>query len=161
MLKAGEYFVYSKYNLCSYFFIMLYAVSSYMEQCGKIWLYYYRSSHILCLYSHNSENTLTTLLKHDFHYHIDGLVQERCNSIGNALELRFSCTNPLICKCLPLCHWTHWGQWLCWLQPTSSIKRTQNQSIQTMTTLLGKHAYFVWDFCIDIVLNTLWALQDR
>ena len=24
---------------------------------------------------------------------IDGLVQERCNSIANALELRLSCTN--------------------------------------------------------------------
>ena len=29
--------------------------------------------------------------------HIDGLVQERLNSIANALELRLSCTNPLIC----------------------------------------------------------------
>ena len=26
--------------------------------------------------------------------HIDGLVQERRNSIANALELRLSCTNP-------------------------------------------------------------------
>ena len=29
--------------------------------------------------------------------YIDGLVQERRNSIANALELRFSCTNPSIC----------------------------------------------------------------
>ena len=28
--------------------------------------------------------------------YIDGLVQERCNSIANALELRLSCTNPSI-----------------------------------------------------------------
>ena len=28
--------------------------------------------------------------------YIDGLVQERRNSIANALELRPSCTNPLI-----------------------------------------------------------------
>ena len=28
--------------------------------------------------------------------HIGGLVQERCNSIANALELRLSCTNPSI-----------------------------------------------------------------
>ena len=34
------------------------------------------------------------LVKH----HIDGLVQERCNSIANTLELRLSCTNPLICQ---------------------------------------------------------------
>ena len=30
--------------------------------------------------------------------HIDGLVQERCNSIANAPELRLSCTNPSICN---------------------------------------------------------------
>ena len=29
-------------------------------------------------------------------HHFDGLVQERRNSIANALELRLSCTNPLI-----------------------------------------------------------------
>ena len=31
------------------------------------------------------------------YFYIDGLVQERRNSIANALELRLSCTNPLIC----------------------------------------------------------------
>ena len=37
----------------------------------------------------------------DRHY-VDGLVQERHNSIANALELRLSCTNPLM---LPIqCH---------------------------------------------------------
>ena len=30
------------------------------------------------------------------HLHINGLVQERCNSIANALELRFSCSHPSI-----------------------------------------------------------------
>ena len=29
-------------------------------------------------------------------HHINGLVQERCNSIANALELRISCINPAI-----------------------------------------------------------------
>ena len=29
-------------------------------------------------------------------HYIDGLMQERCNSIANALELHLSCTNPLI-----------------------------------------------------------------
>ena len=36
--------------------------------------------------------------------YIDGLVQERCNSIANALELSLSCTNPLIC--------VTWFQWV-------------------------------------------------
>ena len=31
-------------------------------------------------------------------YEIDGLVQERRNSIANAMELRLSCTNPSKCK---------------------------------------------------------------
>ena len=33
-----------------------------------------------------------------FNIAIDGLVQERRNSIANALELRLSCTNPLRCR---------------------------------------------------------------
>ena len=32
-----------------------------------------------------------------FRIHVDELVQERRNSTANALELRLSCTNPLIC----------------------------------------------------------------
>ena len=35
------------------------------------------------------------IFKHNLQY-IDGLVQERCKSIANALELPLSCTNPLI-----------------------------------------------------------------
>ena len=34
--------------------------------------------------------------------YIDGLVQERCNSIANALELRLSCTDPSTCTVKPL-----------------------------------------------------------
>ena len=33
----------------------------------------------------------------EFQPHIDGLVQERCNSIALAMELRLSCTYPSIC----------------------------------------------------------------
>ena len=35
-------------------------------------------------------------------YNIDGLVQERHNSIAKALELHLSCTNPSICSLLIL-----------------------------------------------------------
>ena len=37
-------------------------------------------------------------------YHIHGLVQERRNSIANALELRLSCTHPGCCRYLGK-HW--------------------------------------------------------
>ena len=33
-----------------------------------------------------------------YHHDIDGLVQERCKSIANALELCLSCTNPSLYK---------------------------------------------------------------
>ena len=36
--------------------------------------------------------------------HINGLVQERRNSIANAMELRLSCANPSTCW-LPCYHW--------------------------------------------------------
>ena len=48
--------------------------------------------------------------------HIDGLVQERHNSIANALELRLSCTNPLICIIF-----SHWQR------PWSATDRKQAQ----------------------------------
>ena len=38
--------------------------------------------------------------------HINGLVQERCNSIANALELHLSCTNPSICSHIWAAKWS-------------------------------------------------------
>ena len=38
----------------------------------------------------------SSLMQNAHGNNIDGLVQERHNSIANALELRLSCTNPLI-----------------------------------------------------------------
>ena len=32
--------------------------------------------------------------------HVDGLMQERRNSIANTLELRLSCTNPSLYTCI-------------------------------------------------------------
>ena len=36
------------------------------------------------------------IVRHLIHFYINGLVQERCRSIANALELHLSCTNPSI-----------------------------------------------------------------
>ena len=48
------------------------------------------------------------------YYHVDGLMQEIRNSIALAMELRFSCINPLMCKfVLHICKVSHihwWGQ---------------------------------------------------
>ena len=41
----------------------------------------------------------------DYRYHIYGLVQEKRNSIANALKLRLSCTNPSIC----ITAWDHFS----------------------------------------------------
>ena len=57
--------------------------------------------------------------------HFDGLVQERHNSIANALELRLSCTNPSICVCplqLTCC------RCLKWTQPSPSLLLPYSQS---------------------------------
>ena len=52
-------------------------------------------------------------MAHECPGHIDGLVQERRNSIANALELRLSCTNPSICGILQVCPtmavWSIWN----------------------------------------------------
>ena len=44
-----------------------------------------------------AERSLMQPVREDM-LHIDGLVQEKRNSIANALELRLSCTNSLICN---------------------------------------------------------------
>ena len=62
-------------------------------------------------------------------YEVDGLVQERRNSISNALELRLSCTNPsnenTFCTRTFMCPWwllkQPFGQTLEWLVSWDSI----------------------------------------
>ena len=51
-----------------------------------------------------SPEPMMTLLTEE---NIDGSVQERCNSIANALELHFSCTNPSICHQASMCELTY------------------------------------------------------
>ena len=59
----------------------------------KLWIY-------ICI-SHSS-----SMMKM---YNFDGLLQERCNSIANALELHLSCTYPSICPCGPkVMTWEFW-----------------------------------------------------
>ena len=41
-------------------------------------------------------------LTQPFVWHINALMQVKCNSIANALELRLSCTNPLIWAVMPM-----------------------------------------------------------
>ena len=55
------------------------------------------------IYASLGLNELTPLrinnpLIHHSKINIHGLVQERCNSVANTLELRLSCTNPSICS---------------------------------------------------------------
>ena len=57
--------------------------------------------------------------------HIDGLVQERCNSIANALELQQSCTKPSIrshntCYIARTSYYDNFNalpSWICWQNP--------------------------------------------
>ena len=59
---------------------------------GNQWRY--NESHLWEMGGHRTRIKLAShQVKKD---HLDGLVQERCNSIANAVELRLSCTNPFI-----------------------------------------------------------------
>ena len=49
--------------------------------------------HTICILEEIDDNVSRLFIIRD---HIDGLVQERLNSIANALELHLSCTNPPI-----------------------------------------------------------------
>ena len=51
----------------------------------------------MCMNLHD-EKERNRLEKNKHWNYVDGLVQERRNSIANALELRLSCTNLLICS---------------------------------------------------------------
>ena len=60
-----------------------------------------KKQHIHTFYSvvlhiFNKFNNRLCMVYHPYHKHIGGLVQERRNSIANALELPLSCTNPSI-----------------------------------------------------------------
>ena len=84
--------------------------------------------------------------------HIDGLVQERCNSSALAMELRLSCTNPSICiifsywlrPCSAIVGkiWAHtWRCYICnvfsyWLRPCSAINRNQTLRLITLSPQL-------------------------
>ena len=58
-----------------------------------------------CIFNNNNNNKIRGGAPYSIG-HFDGLVQERRNSLANALELRLSCTNPSIewyYFCVPLC----------------------------------------------------------
>ena len=69
-------------------------------------------------------------------YHIDGLVQERRNSIANALEVHLSCTNPSICTMQIYHHAWDFQQEPIW--PTSvKTKAVPHQVIQVPSIFCG------------------------
>ena len=75
--------------------------------------------------------------------HIDGLVQERCNSIANALELHLPFTNPLICRFLismtqAISMWRNDRKW--------NTDLLYFKTIQPVMSLLGIciHWWFEW-----------------
>ena len=61
--------------------------------------------HIKCdiLATKEYRRWISIVIHHRFTHQIDGLVQERRNSIADAMELRLSCTNPSKCRYTP-CH---------------------------------------------------------
>ena len=84
----------------------------------------------------SNDSILEIIICSQIHF-IDGLAQERCNSIANALELRLSCTNPSIwCKSYFLS--------LKWIQCSSFIG-----TYGTMKTTF-------WLFLVDYIKKIFW-----
>ena len=87
--------------------------------------------------------------------YIDGLGQERRNSIANALELHLSCTNPSICA-----HHSHHVN----IPPTSTDHNTQEESHCNLLNNLFMQG-FVHMLIINqslgyINLTAFWGLKD-
>ena len=68
--------------------------------------------------------------------HVDGLVQERRNSIANALELHLSCTNP----------------WMCWLDLSNIINLCSEMSQPHLEGILPKGPYLP---CVSMACRAL------
>ena len=71
--------------------------------------------------------------------HIDGLMQGRCYSIANALELLLSCTNTLICNVL-----SHWSR-LC-----SAMEKKKRPYFTGFSTV----PFYTWQ--ILVVSGSMW-----
>ena len=53
---------------------------------------------LICILTSEINYKIIAILEYMTNHQIYGLMQERCNSIANALELHLSCTNPSKCK---------------------------------------------------------------
>ena len=72
------------------------------------------------------------------HQHIDGLMQKRCNSIANTMELHLSCTNPST-YIIPITH---------------SPEQTTHQSHETIDIqVIHIHGIAIQLYCTEILLS--------
>ena len=105
--------------------------------------------------------------------YLDGLVQERRNSIAKALELRLSCTNPSI-----WCHWNWressqadcfviiWSIWVCRLD-RSCVLSVMMTVLVTTSVSVDRYMYWYNDMPCNLMSSgdlwcrdKLWYLQD-
>ena len=95
---------------------------------------------------HRAETYPQIVRRWVFIKHLDGLVQERCNSIAKALELHLSCTNPLI-YCLPLNTWS--SKWEISLFKSANILQPNNNFL-TEKDEFGRLHFTVFDTKMQI-----------
>ena len=110
-----------------------------------------------CCYSSNSDTVFHVIIvsaacaltwKRTPFNHIDGLVQEKRNTIANALELRLSCTGPSI--------------WLFRVRYGYIRFPISGNCIRRTSRILGKHkAGFVWRFVCSKTLRINGLVQER
>ena len=94
--------------------------------------------------------------KHDVSVHIDVLMQERCNSIANALELHLSCTNPSIYSLTDLLF--HWN----WKVITAT---TCHQTLHLIESwwppTISSLSLGYWNSSIIVMLMTILYINNR
>ena len=94
-----------------------------------------------------------------FYQHINGLVQERCSSIANALELNLSCTNPLKCSYVFEKNELPYGKYISW---SSSIAHwTESAMIFVPLDLIDIKLYIGLSSGLFIMLYDEFGARSR
>ena len=89
--------------------------------------------------THNSADLLR--YQNNLQYHIDGLVQERCNSSALAMDLYLTCINPTI--------WNHTHyKWYVYIHTTNELKKkTSKTKKYTLARMVVRDRFsyvFIW-----------------
>ena len=103
---------------------------------------------------HSASLSEISYLSHSLFYrwgHFDGLVQERHNSIANALELHLSCTNPYISAC---------SIWYPWVHPAYTLSYLVIISLSSKVMLQDWYFTISYPYTLHIFTLEAWGSNE-